>query len=109
MADYIDREVLIAFLKRVRKQIPHDIKDFNTRDCMLLNLEQFVSTLPSADVVEVRHGEWLIQKKQAPNGRRILYEIKTCSVCGKTHGRHKPNYCPNCGAKMDGADKCERE
>ena len=24
-----------------------------------------------------------------------------CSLCGKHTARHKFNYCPNCGAKMD--------
>ena len=23
-----------------------------------------------------------------------------CSACGKTNNEHKPNYCPNCGAKV---------
>lgn len=63
---------------------------------------EIIENAPTADVVEVRHGKWNVTKKRAPNGRRILYEIKTCSVCGKTHGRHNPNYCPNCGARMDG-------
>ena len=43
----------------------------------------------------VRHGEW----KSLPFGMRI------CSECNYLIGRKKrfskPNYCPNCGAKMD--------
>ena len=62
---------------------------------------------PTADVVEVRHGHWYIRE----------YEFFTCSECGHDYyngcdytaqakerlenGEH-PNYCPNCGAKMDG-------
>lgn len=89
--EYIDRESLLDTFARNWETIT-DIDDYYF----------FVKEAPTADVAPVVHGEWLITKKRAPNGRKILYEIKTCSVCGKTHGRHKPNYCPNCGAKMNG-------
>ena len=58
---------------------------------------------PTADVVEVRHGEWT----DKPTGAYSRMQ-SWCSACGKHSGiggiesnRHKP-YCPNCGAKMDG-------
>ena len=60
-------------------------------------------TFPTADVVEVRHGEWA--KKDLNNP---LYESKKapyCSVCNYI-SFIRYDYCPNCGAKMDGA-KCE--
>lgn len=55
--------------------------------------------LPTADVAPVVHGRWNADE--------------TCSVCGEksTEGLDAtkwnywfPNYCPNCGAKMDGGD-----
>ena len=59
-----------------------------------------------ADVVEVKHGEW-IDKPTGAYGRMQSW----CSACGKHSGiggiesnRHKP-YCPNCGAEMDGERK----
>ena len=49
-----------------------------------------------ADVVEVRHGEW-VDHSTDDNDMVIL----RCSVCGrKQYGNS--HYCPNCGAKMDG-------
>jgi rubrerythrin len=51
---------------------------------------------PAADVEPVRHGEWI------PTGEETMFsrEVK-CNQCGiKLLG--EPNYCPNCGAKMDG-------
>ena len=58
---------------------------------------------PTADVVEVRHGEWT----DKPTGAYSRMQ-SWCSACGKHSGiggiesnRHKP-YCPNCGAKMGG-------
>lgn len=53
--------------------------------------------VPAADVVPVVHGWWNADE--------------TCSLCGEksTEGLDAtkwnywlPNYCPNCGAKMDG-------
>lgn len=54
---------------------------------------------PTADVVEVRHGEWV--SNELCGYKYAFY----CSECGWVDGypfndRHK--YCPNCGAKMDG-------
>lgn len=51
--------------------------------------------LPSADVVEVRHGHW-----KCDDGF-------TCSECGyhMVVGDGAYNYCPNCGARMDGEEE----
>lgn len=53
MAEYINKKDLIDFIKDTRQRLPHDSKDFFTRDNMLLNFEQIVSQMPTADVVEV--------------------------------------------------------
>ena len=50
---------------------------------------------PLADVVEVRHGEWL--PVTTYDGREHLYR---CSVCNR-HEQVIYEYC-HCGAKMDG-------
>ena len=54
-----------------------------------------VDMLPIADVVEVKHGEWIECSNELN---------KYCSVCKKVHGTiyEKPPFCENCGAKMDG-------
>ena len=49
--EYIEREALIAFVSKVRKNLPKDSKDFFTRDEMLLNFQQYVDIQPAADVV----------------------------------------------------------
>ena len=54
------------------------------------------------DVVDVVHGEWV---KDEEKSKKLTESIFICSVChnfeawGETE---KYNYCPNCGARMDG-------
>ena len=47
------------------------------------------------ELVEVVHGRW---------GYNGIPEsmLSKCSVCGYSCGASTFNYCPNCGAKMDG-------
>ena len=52
----------------------------------------------SADVVEVVHGRW-VEVHRTPFGSSAY----RCSVCeGYMPFYNGYNYCPNCGAKMDG-------
>ena len=86
MSDYIKRE---DALKAV-DDIVCDADDAE-RTC------DRIIDIPSADVVPVRHGHWISINS---------YPYEECSVCGETHDtvRCLDNYCPNCGAKMDGGD-----
>lgn len=62
---------------------------------------------PTADVVEVRHGEW-ISKCIAISSSGFEWYMHTCSNCGDFYKTVLPNgykYCHNCGAKMDGERK----
>ena len=46
----------------------------------------------------IRHGEWIV----CGDGEYVPF---MCSACGKTtswYHKQTANYCPNCGAKMDG-------
>ena len=63
----------------------------------LLQSEDLLSETPIADVAEVKHGKWIDNK--IPNS--ILCK---CSECGFSCGAYTFNYCPNCGAKMDGKE-----
>lgn len=55
-----------------------------------------IDAMPTADVQEVKHGKW--------DGNGYL---KNCSLCGTVVNFNEVsnwlyNYCPNCGARMDG-------
>lgn len=61
-----------------------------------LEPSQYIEILPAADVATVVHGKWV------DNGIPDSI-LNGCSVCGFTCGSSSFFYCPNCGAKMDGA------
>lgn len=66
--------------------------------------------LPAADVQEVKHGHWIAEIRGLYHGINLLDDknfkglsMYSCSKCGEKV-IFKGNYCPNCGAKMDGKD-----
>ena len=58
-----------------------------------------IENAPTVDAAPVVHGEWV---KSNPHNR-----FMDCSVCGFYQDHTTFNYCPNCGAKMDGGKKDE--
>ena len=66
-------------------------------------MHERVDSLPAADVVEVRHGRWIPEacESVSKRNRLIEYRVYSCSICGRSNGRVKKKYCPNCGARMD--------
>ena len=88
MAEYVEREKVLSKAAPVEGCFSDMISAYD------------VVMLPAADVTPVVHGRW---EKQSG-----LY---SCSECGKTCPYDVQadvieywacNYCPNCGAKMDG-------
>ena len=49
-------------------------------------------TCPTADVAEVKYGEW-----EFIGGYGYQYRCSVCITCAE----HKTKYCPNCGARME--------
>ena len=102
MARYIDADKVMEEIKRIGG---HNLCGWST-----IGVKALIDRQPTADVVEVKHGEWI----DKPSGR-YLHIASWCSVCGNKSGiggiesnRHKP-FCPNCGAKMDEKALKERE
>lgn len=58
-----------------------------------------IEDAPAVDAAPVVRGEWIELHEE--NG----HEVGTCSHC--RHVRIVDNYCPNCGAKMDGGNDDE--
>ena len=99
--EYIEREAAIAKCREiVACEWNHRASPVSWADAY----EQFaedVEALPSADVAPVRHGRW-VNEQMIVGGFAETWACD-CSVCGRTQREPlwKPNYCPNCGAKMD--------
>ena len=51
------------------------------------------------DVALVRHGRW------EECGQYDVYDYYQCSECGYFSFDGETNYCPNCGAKMEGKNE----
>lgn len=97
MAEYIDREALIAEFDRLGLG-EHSLVERVFSD----GVRAIVAVIPAADVAPVVHGRWIF-RFDGPYGRRRCY----CSNCGEHNGiggiakNQEKMYCPNCGAKMD--------
>lgn len=91
MTDYIERDAVAAAVIAKKWAIGSGDGEMAM---------QIVLSAPAADVAPVVHGRW--ESHLMP----LAYK---CSVCGyrpsaKEWKFHKRNYCPNCGAKMDGEE-----
>ena len=71
-------------------------------------VRHFLAKLPTADAVEVVHGRC----KKSDDREEWYTYYYTCLECGATmmvadadYHDVSPNYCPNCGAKMDGGNE----
>ena len=50
----------------------------------------------------LRHGRWEAETITDVYG--LKHDCYVCSVCGAANGDDGFDFCPNCGAKMDGGD-----
>ena len=60
-----------------------------------------LADVSTVDAVEVVHGSWIIKHNPITDPKKYFIRI-VCSECN-LHTGQKSNYCPNYGAKMDGA------
>lgn len=94
MTEYIERDAALRVTHIMR---PEDE-----------DLKSAISNIPAADVVPVRHGQWISWEKA--NNFIPSPDRHECSVCHDAaqvlvNGLELlSDYCPNCGAIMDGGD-----
>lgn len=89
MAEYIDREALRDALYEA--------------DSITMEGVKILNQFPAADVAPVRHGRWLTWEEQFPGStpKKLNNLGVFCDKC-HNHADNQTDYCPNCGAKMDG-------
>ena len=120
MAEYIERTEEIMLAMNAGARAIENTKRYHgavyTKDLFSDNSQKIpylqaakvlreVSDAPSADVAPVVHGRWI----ERQTAHAIGGISAKCSVCTKSvqYLGNPLNYCPNCGAKMDGGDNAE--
>lgn len=98
MAEYISKEELIKHLDKCRNDPLFDPE--MARMCFAISI--LIENMEAADVQSVKRGKW----------KHVAGMNSKCSVCSHyfpvTEFNSRPfdiNYCPNCGARMDGETK----
>lgn len=115
MAEYIEREAVEKAVLR------YSNGDVSKQELFLLtDLMGDITAIQSADVQPVKSGKW-VWKERYRNSYQIVKgidecgkegnlqiheeykeQVNYCSECGKQGHEVFLNYCPNCGARMDG-------
>lgn len=94
MAEYIDRETYRNRLADLENWC-QDLRKPGLKQA----LEMF-DEVPAADVAPVVHGWWVTHYR---SGTTVAEGY--VSTCCDMWNNRKRDYCPNCGAKMDGGAK----
>lgn len=110
--EYIEREALLELVEHLDKYerckncyhlsscdvwVRHGTTLYDDYDYSVENCPYYI---PTADVVEVRHGEWV------EHGNWFGHIEYKCTSCNDTtFDASEMDYCPWCGAKMDGKEE----
>lgn len=107
MAEYIEKHKIINLLTALENEFQQfkPFKGFeNAMYRKLCETEITIGKLPAADVAQVVHGRWDDSGRYTfPSGAAAV----RCTNCGcalteSEYRLNNWNYCPVCGAKMDG-------
>ena len=107
----VDLQTVIEELNTGKIEFDYKDDDCCTTEGEVVILLKRLAELETADVEEVKHGEWL----QDWEHQRLMEDYDEipyikCSLCGQVvwnldkERNTTPNYCENCGAKMDGGN-----
>lgn len=97
MAEYIDRAAAVKSVLRMRRP-----ENSVAQNRMLSIIQMDMLKLPAADVSPVVHGHFVHDGPRFAGGVDWWH----CSSCGRLVSgvETRFDYCPHCGAKMDGGD-----
>ena len=88
MMEYINRKDTMEKVRRMPRTVNPDLVQYSL-------VKGIIAGMPAADVAPVVYGKVTHVTEDAP-----YCEYGMCNVCGAYVQNW--NYCPNCGAKMDG-------
>lgn len=99
MDEYIKHKEVLALVK---PDAPEDEKAAVTIATAKKLVRSIIQRAPAADVAPVVHGYWI---DNGANGYKWAF---ICSRCGYVDGHpfdDRHNFCPSCGARMDGGSE----
>ena len=95
---YIEQEAAISELKSLPEQ--ERLEYMGVYDC--------IKSVPAADVAEVRHGKWIMRggkfRCSECDGKALMQDVGGTGGFSHEFEQVKSDFCPHCGAKMDGKD-----
>lgn len=94
----IDADALKVYFVDLSKE--KDIGFGDVGRMITVKIEHIIDTIENAPTIEPKRGEWI---RSSDIDIAWGSKVYTCSNCG--HKRDsETNFCPNCGARMKGAD-----
>ena len=96
MSEYIERERTVELLRSLGNREYRKEKGTIQDAIKMISSPEYT---PAADVAPVVHGRWMPFHSEAAG------DIQYCSAC-EIGFDAKMDYCPHCGAKMDGGEDC---
>ena len=109
MAEYIEREAISEEIRKYYYKNPPNFSYGEGFDRGLDRAQRAILDAPAADVAPVVHGRWDDSGRYTfPGGSTAV----RCTNCGcaltvSEYHLNNWNYCPVCGAKMDGGGSDE--
>lgn len=88
MAEYIEREPLIKGVRLLPRLAPYN-------SVLYSSVQRAIFNAPTADVVEVKHGEWILEVRSfyadnfSEDIELSVYILSKCSNCGEKHKPHQ--------------------
>ena len=128
MTEYIERDAISEEIRKYYYKNPPNFSYGEGFDRGLDRAQRAILDAPAADVVPVRHGRWILEAHKEPANYRwnVTAECSECCdekneiyaaffpgvpdflardiIIDSAKSVKTSNFCPNCGAKMDGGD-----
>lgn len=110
MDEYIKKEDVLKYLSFRRKQVLKSPLSTLDTKCEVMEAFDFVDHIVDvADVAPVRHGKWTTTSGEVfPGSSQCLCYSHKHEECGFQYvdmNENEYDFCPHCGAKMDGGEK----
>lgn len=105
MAEYIERQKVIArFSFEQGDYIPEKLIDGYDNVIAVRTIKRVLREIPAADVAPVVHSYWGEYESFPLASSMNGYPCMNCGMHFRASSVPVLNYCPNCGAKMDGEE-----